>query len=167
MKKILLIEDEASVVEFIKKGLTEENFEVTVALNGNSAIAMATDYIFDLFILDILLPDKNGLDVCKELRLRNIKAPILFLSALGTSENIANGLDTGADDYLVKPFKFIELKARINALLRRASENKNTSNNQNLESITYFISDLVINDTAKEVRRNNLLISLTKYHLHS
>ena len=63
MKKILLIEDEASVVEFIKKGLTEENFEVTVALNGNSAIAMATDYIFDLFILDILLPDKNGLDV--------------------------------------------------------------------------------------------------------
>lgn len=161
MKKILLIEDEASVVEFIKKGLTEENFEVTVALNGNSAIAMATDYIFDLFILDILLPDKNGLDVCKELRLRNIKAPILFLSALGTSENIANGLDTGADDYLVKPFKFIELKARINALLRRASENKKTSNNQNLESITYFISDLVINDTAKEVRRNNLLISLT------
>ena len=85
MKKILLIEDEASVVEFIKKGLTE-NFEVTVALHGNSAIAMATDYIFDLFILDILLPDKNGLDVCKELRLRNIKAPILFLSALGTSE---------------------------------------------------------------------------------
>ncbi|MCC6372354.1 MAG: response regulator transcription factor [Bacteroidia bacterium] len=161
MKKILLIEDEAGVVEFIKKGLTEENFEVSVAFDGNSAISMAIDSTFDLFILDILLPDKNGIDVCKELRQMNIKAPILFLSALGTSENIANGLNIGADDYLVKPFKFIELKARVNALLRRASQKENGSNDQNSESITYFISDLAINDTAKEVRRNDLLISLT------
>lgn len=159
MKKILLIEDELSVVEFIKKGLTEDNFEVSVALNGNSAISMATDYTFDLFILDILLPDKNGIDVCTELRQRNIKTPILFLSALGTSENIAAGLNIGADDYLVKPFKFIELKARINALLRRFSQN--VSAIDTVENSIYFISDLLVNDTTKEVKRNERLISLT------
>ncbi len=159
MKKILLIEDELSVVEFIKKGLTEDNFEVSVALNGNSAISMATDYTFDLFILDILLPDKNGIDVCTELRQRNIKTPILFLSALGTSENIAAGLNIGADDYLVKPFKFIELKARINALLRRFSQN--VSAIDAVENSIYFISDLLVNDTTKEVKRNERLISLT------
>ncbi len=159
MKKILLIEDETSVVEFIKKGLTEEDFEVSVALNGNSAINMAMDSVFDLFILDILLPDKNGLDICKELRQKNIKAPILFLSALGTSENIASGLNIGADDYLIKPFKFIELKARINALLRRASQNE-TANEVVVNDI-YSIADLIVNDTTKEVKRKETLISLT------
>eukprot|EP01137_Pigoraptor_chileana_P021665 Opistho-2@85665 len=130
-KKILLVEDDFSVVEFLKKGLDEANFEVSVALNGNSAITMASESSFDLIILDIMLPDKNGIEVCRILCSQGIKTPILFLTALGTSENIALGLNTGADDYLVKPFKFIELYARINALLRRTSYTDNHSDEKN------------------------------------
>lgn len=158
MKKLLLVEDESSVVDFIKKGLTEENFEVSVAFDGNTAIHMATQFVFDLIILDIMLPDKNGIEVCKELRLRNINTPILFLSALGTSENIAIGLNLGADDYLVKPFKFIELHARINALIRRATSIED--NSQPSKNI-YVIADLLVDDDSKTVMRNQVSISLT------
>lgn len=159
MKKILLVEDEASVVEFIKKGLTEENYDVSVAFDGTAAVKMALESSFDLLILDIMLPGKNGFEVCSELRARNIKAPILFLTALGASENIALGLNMGADDYLVKPFKFIELYARVNALLRRVSstDSKPYEPSKNM----YFVADLVVNDDAKTVMRNNTAISLT------
>jgi two-component system, OmpR family, copper resistance phosphate regulon response regulator CusR len=158
MKKILLVEDEVSVVDFVKKGLTECNYDVAVALDGVSAFQMATSYPFDLIILDIMLPDKNGLEVCEELRNWGFRKPILFLTALGASENIAHGLNTGADDYLVKPFKFIELQARVNALLRRAEQQEVTSSpNKN----TYTISDLVVDDDAKMVTRNGVTINLT------
>lgn len=158
-KKILLVEDDFSVVEFLKKGLDEANFEVSVALNGNSAISMASESSFDLIILDIMLPDKNGIEVCRILRSQGIKTPILFLTALGTSENIALGLNTGADDYLVKPFKFIELYARINALLRRTSYTDNHSDEK--VKNTFIISDLVIDDDAKTIMRGEQKISLT------
>jgi two-component system copper resistance phosphate regulon response regulator CusR len=159
MKKILLVEDESSVIEFIKKGLTEDDYEVTVALDGITAIRIAMESSFDLFILDIMLPGKNGIEVCKELRLQNIKSPILFLTALGTSENIAHGLNIGADDYLVKPFKFIELNARINALLRRATQKDD--NAQELKKNIYQIADLIVDDNAKTVEKNGIAISLT------
>ncbi len=159
MKKILLVEDETSVVEFIKKGLTEENYDVSVAFNGTTAIKMAMEASYDLFILDIMLPDKNGFEVCSELRSRNIKSPILFLTALGASENIALGLNMGADDYLVKPFKFIELYARINALLRRSSPADNVPYEPGKNM--FFAADLVVNDDAKTVIRNNTGVSLT------
>jgi DNA-binding response OmpR family regulator len=159
MKKILLIEDESGVIDFIKKGLTEESFEVSVALDGEMAVTMAQEAAYDLFILDIMLPDKNGLEVCKILRENNITSPILFLTALGTSENIAHGLNTGADDYLVKPFKFIELHARINALLRRTVQKE--PDNQELKKNIYTIADLIIDDNAKTVQRNGTTVSLT------
>ncbi|MBB6003164.1 response regulator transcription factor [Arcicella rosea] len=158
-KKILLVEDDFSVVEFLKKGLDEANFEVSVALNGNSAISMASESSFDIILLDIMLPDKNGIEVCSTLRSQGVKTPILFLTALGTSENIALGLNTGADDYLVKPFKFIELYARINALLRRTSYTDNLSDEK--VKNTFIISDLVIDDDAKTVMRGEQKISLT------
>lgn len=158
-KKILLVEDDFSVVEFLKRGLDEANFEVSVALNGNSAISMAFESSFDVILLDIMLPDKNGIEVCKELRAQGIKTPILFLTALGTSENIALGLNTGADDYLVKPFKFIELYARINALLRRSAYTE--GNHEEKPKNTYIINDLVIDDDAKTVTRAEQKISLT------
>lgn len=159
MKKILLVEDEISVVDFIKKGLTEGNYEVSVAFNGETALKMAGNSSYDLYILDIMLPDKNGLEVCKELRLRGINSPVLFLTALGTSENIAHGLDIGADDYLVKPFKFIELSARINALLRRTNK-KDFSEKETSKNI-YILADLIVDDDAKTVTKNNFKISLT------
>jgi two-component system copper resistance phosphate regulon response regulator CusR len=158
-KKILLVEDEIKVVAFIKKGLEEAGYEVSVALDGNTAINMANDTAYDLIILDIMLPDKNGIEVCKELRLRNCTSPILILTALGTSENIALGLNTGADDYLVKPFKFIELNARINALLRRSSQTDELINDKSKN--VFIVSDLVVNDDAKTVSRNGNAISLT------
>jgi two-component system OmpR family response regulator len=119
MKKILLVEDEVHVVSFIKKGLTEEGFEVSVAFDGKSGLSLALENQFDFIILDIMLPELNGLEVCKEIRKLNLSIPILFLTALGTSENIVLGLDSGADDYLVKPYAFAELSARVEALARR------------------------------------------------
>lgn len=158
-KKILLVEDEASTVEFIRKGLTEAGFDVSVAFDAATALQMAALHVFDLFILDIMLPDRNGIEVCKDLRARDVKTPILFLTALGTSENIALGLNMGADDYLVKPFKFIELNARINALLRRgyAKDEPTLAKPENI----YFLGDLKVNDDAKMVLRNGTEISLT------
>jgi len=157
MKKILLVEDESSVVDFINKGLTEVNYEVSVAFDGDTAIEMALNSAFDLIILDIMMPGKTGIDVCKELRAKNISCPILFLTALGTTENIALGLNIGADDYLVKPFKFMELNARVNALMRRSIQKDTVLN----EESVFTIADLIVNDTAKTVTRKKANISLT------
>lgn len=160
MKKILLIEDELSVVNFIKKGLTEDNFEVSVALNALTGYQMASENKYSLIILDIMLPDGSGIEVCKQLRNKKIQTPILFLTALNTTDNIALGLNSGADDYLVKPFRFIELVARINALLRRANSHLTEHYQKSKEQI-YSIADLTLNDDAKTVERNNIAISLT------
>lgn len=159
MKQILLVEDENSVVTFIKTGLTEEGYEVSVALNGNSGLEMALAFKYDLIILDIMLPDKSGLEVCTEIRKQKTETPILFLTALGAAENVAFGLNAGADDYLVKPFKFIELNARINALLRR-NNNVHTIKPARQEAV-YAMADLVVDDEAKTVKRNGVEISLT------
>jgi two-component system, OmpR family, copper resistance phosphate regulon response regulator CusR len=158
MKNILLVEDEVNVVSFIKKGLTEENFEVSVALDGATGTQMALQNNYDVIILDIMLPDRNGLDVCKELRSQSVTTPILFLTALNTADNVAVGLNAGADDYLVKPFKFVELVARLNALLRRS--NFNTADPKDKENI-YSIANLRVDDDAKTVERSGIPISLT------
>ncbi|WP_291907296.1 response regulator transcription factor [Chitinophaga sp. CB10] len=120
--KLLLIEDEPAVVSVITRGLTEAGYEVSVAPDGASGLRMALDNpIFSLIILDVMLPALNGIEVCKAIRREEIATPILMLTALGTTENIVMGLDSGADDYLVKPFKLQELEARIRSLLRRKS----------------------------------------------
>lgn len=158
MKRILLIEDESSVVSFIKKGLTEEGYEVSVALHGEQGIQMALDYDYHLIILDIMLPGKNGLDICKEIRNQNKRVAILFLTALGTAENVVIGLETGADDYLVKPFKFIELLARIKSLLRRTDPIHVPKQD---EAHTYRFADLILNDFTKTVTRGDKTVPLT------
>ncbi len=157
--RILLIEDEPNVVSFIKKGLEEENFEVTVGFDGQSALRLANNHTFDCILLDIMLPDINGLEVCRQIRLIGIQTPILFLTALGTAENVALGLNIGADDYLVKPFKFIELIARIRNLLRRTRDNINGSATD--ETYLYNINKVVINDFTKSVSVDESEISLT------
>lgn len=162
MKKIILIEDETSVVSFIKKGLQENGYEVSVAFDGKTGVQLVQSNDFDMVILDIMMPEMNGLDACKEIRKTNQHVPILFLTALGTSENIVLGLESGGDDYLVKPFKFIELVARVKSLLRR-------SNNGSTPEITepeadqdvYQFSDLILNDYTKKVTRVGEEIPLT------
>lgn len=162
MKNIILIEDESSVVSFIKKGLQELEYEISVALDGNTGIRMVENNDFDMIILDIMLPDINGLEVCREIRKNNKTVPILFLTALDSSENIVMGLESGGDDYLVKPFKFIELVARIKSLLRRSGHSSGTDSNEieNDENI-YQFEDLTVNDYTKKVSRNGTEISLT------
>lgn len=162
MKKILVVEDEAHVVSFIKKGLTEEGYEVSVAFDGKTGLQLALSNVFDFIILDIMLPEMNGLEVCKNIRNENKNVPILFLTALGTSENIVLGLESGADDYLVKPFKFIELVARIKSLLRRTEDKNPLSKEQNIQQdYIYTFSDITLNDYTKKVSKNNEEISLT------
>jgi DNA-binding response OmpR family regulator len=146
------------VVDFVKKGLGEESFEVSVALNGNDGLSMVLNNPYDIVLLDIMIPEKNGIEVCKEIREHGIQTPILFLTALNTPDNIALGLNSGADDYLVKPFKFNELIARINAILRRLNMDKMDVPKPKSK---YFISNLVLDDDAKMVSRNGKDITLT------
>lgn len=162
MKKILLVEDEAHVASFIKKGLTEEGYEVSVAFDGKSGLQLALQNPFDIIILDIMLPEMNGLDVCKAIREENQQVPILFLTALGTPENVVLGLGNGADDYLVKPFKFIELIARIKTLWRRVDgKPKKKKEIEVQEDYIYTFGDLTLNDYTKTVTRDEEKISLT------
>jgi two-component system, OmpR family, copper resistance phosphate regulon response regulator CusR len=156
MKNILIVEDETHVVSFIKKGLTEEGFEVSVALDGETGFNMAFENKYDLIILDIMLPIKNGIDVCKDLRDKNIQTPILFLTALNTADNVAIGLNSGADDYLAKPFKFNELIARVNAILRRTNVIKKTGKKN-----IFQIADLLVDDDAKTVEKAGEQVQLT------
>ncbi len=163
MKKILLVEDEAHVVSFINKGLMEEGYEVSVAMDGLAGIRMFEQSKFDLIILDIMLPGANGIEVCKAIRKKDQLVPVLFLSALGTSENIVQGLECGGDDYLVKPFKFIELVARIRTLIRRADKTNPLTEHKETEQDghVFRIDNLKLDDYKKVVTRNNKEIQLT------
>jgi len=158
LKKILLVEDDSRVSAFINKGLKEEGYEVVLAMDGKSGLQLALSNAFDLIILDIMLPEINGMDVCKEVRVQQPTVPILFLTALGSTENVVLGLDSGADDYLAKPFKFIELLARIRTLLRR-SEYK-TGLESKGENV-YVFGDLQLDNDQKTVLRDGTEITLT------
>jgi heavy metal response regulator len=118
----LVIEDEKMVARFVKKGLEEEGYAVDLAVDGEEGLAMVLDQVHDLIILDIALPKMDGLQVLKKLRERRVRTPVLLLTVRATIEDKVLGLDSGADDYLTKPFAFQELLARIRALLRRKAE---------------------------------------------
>ena len=152
--KILLVEDEAAVSAFIKRGLEEQGHNLTQAFDGITGLNLAKQNDYDLIILDVVMPKMNGIELCNKLRSEvGIDASILMLTALGTTDDIVLGLETGADDYLTKPFKFKELLARINALSRRKSDTKNSK--------TLTVADLLLNTETKEVYRNNKEIKLT------
>lgn len=157
---LLLVEDEPSVVSVISRGLTDEGFTVSIAPDGLIGKQMAIENQFDLIILDIMLPGINGLELCKIIKDQKPNTPIIMLTALGTTENVVNGLDNGADDYLIKPFKFAELFARIRMLLRRyhgvVSQDQIVS-----------IADLQLNLSAKTVKRNQqeIILTATEYRL--
>lgn len=116
---ILVVEDEPNVAAFIKKGLEEQAYDVDVAYDGNTGLLLARQKDYALAILDVIMPNINGLEVCRQLRERDHSLPILMLTALSTTDDVVTGLEAGADDYLAKPFKFRELLARVRALTRR------------------------------------------------
>ncbi len=117
--RILVVEDEKKVLSFIKRGLEEEKYDVDTAMDGEEGMKMALEKLFDLIVLDWMLPKKDGLTMIKELRSKKTMTPVLMLTAKDSVEDIVAGLDSGSDDYLTKPFAFAELLARVRALLRR------------------------------------------------
>lgn len=120
--KILIVEDEPKVASFIKKGLEENQYEAEIVYDGLSAEKLAGLYKYDLFILDIIIPGISGLDLCRKLKRKNPDIPVLMLSALGTTDDKIIGFESGANDYLVKPFEFRELLARVKVLLKSSSK---------------------------------------------
>ncbi len=150
--RILVVEDEKKVASFIKKGLEEEYYSVDTAFDGKEGFRLALNEEYDLIILDVMLPYKDGFTLLKELRSNNVQTPVLFLTAKNSLTDKIEGLNIGADDYLTKPFSFEELVARVRALLRRISVSKTTD---------LKAGDLILDTQSHKVIRNNNEITLT------
>lgn len=150
--RILVVEDEKKLASFIKRGLKEKGYAVDVASNGNDGLFQASEIPYDLVILDVMLPGKDGIFICRQLRKKNINTPILMLTARDDVEDKVSGLDAGADDYLTKPFEFVEFLARVRALIRRKSQA--TSNK-------IKIADLELDQLTHKVIREGKEIELT------
>ena len=150
--KILVIEDEKDLAEIIKEGLEHQSFTVDLCFDGEEGLFMAENYAYDAVILDIMLPVMDGLTLLKKLRAKKVTVPVLMLTARGTMVDKVKGLDTGADDYLVKPFEFPELISRLKAIIRR---------NRGESSSILSIDDLTIDMNSRSVKRNNNEIKLS------
>lgn len=153
-RKILLVEDDAETAAYLIRGLSEEGHSVEHASTGQDGLFLATDVSFDLIILDRMLPTLDGLAVLRALRAADISTPILMLSALASVGDRIEGLQNGSDDYLVKPFSFAELMARVNALLRRREARVNVADAR------LTVGDLEIDSLARSVRRGGKKIDL-------
>jgi len=149
---ILIIEDEKKLVDILKKALKNENYSVDSAYNGEEGLEKALKNNYSLIILDIMLPKRDGMDVCRELRSHQVHTPIIMLTAKGTVEDRVTGLNIGADDYLVKPFGMNELFARIRAILRRR---------KTTDPDIATIADLVLDRVKHEVKRSGTVLKLT------
>ena len=150
--RILLVEDDPRISNFVAKGLREQAYAVDVAANGEEALYQASINPYDLAILDVMIPAPDGFEVCRRLRQSGLRFPILMLTARDATDDRVQGLDTGADDYLTKPFEFRELLARLRALLRRSGE---------LRPAQIAVSDLVLDTGAQTVSRGGRTIPLT------
>ena len=151
--RVLVVEDERKISSYLKRGLEEQGYAVDTAFTGLEALDYAEAAPYDVIILDILLPEMDGLTACREMRERGNRTPILMLTARDSVDDRVNGLDAGADDYLVKPFALKELLARLRAMSRRNAEQPKTS--------TLHISDLTLDTLTRRVKRGNKLIELT------
>ncbi|MGQ0542041.1 MAG: response regulator transcription factor [Blastocatellia bacterium] len=154
--KILLVEDEEGLILTLTDRLVSEGFEVTSANDGRKGFELACSESFGLIILDVMLPKKNGYDICRDLRQKGVTTPILMLTAKGETIDKVLGLKLGADDYLTKPFEVIELLARIEALLRRSPTRANGHSND-----AFRFGDIAVDFKRAEVFRNNSAIELS------
>lgn len=151
--KILLVEDDRKIATFIKKGLTEQSYAVDIAEDGEEGERLAEENDYDVILIDIMIPRKSGFSLCKCIRAFNPTVPIMMLTALDSTEDKLRGFDAGADDYLVKPFEFQELLARIRALLRRRA----SQDSQNI----LRIADLEMDLSTHTVKRAGMVIECT------
>ncbi|MEO5894978.1 MAG: response regulator transcription factor [Vicinamibacterales bacterium] len=154
--RVLLVEDEQKLAGLIRKGLAEEKYIVEIAADGETALDLARSAAYDIVILDIMLPGIDGFAVCEEIRRRHREVPILMLSARGMIEDRVRGLDTGADDYLTKPFAFSELSARVRALLRRQTT---------AAFLPLTVGDLTLDPVRRLVTRRGRRVDLTQKEL--
>jgi len=152
--KLLVVEDEIKTADAVTKGLRENGFEVTTAYDGQTALDYSKRVKFDLIITDIIMPKLNGIEFCKQLRSDGNQTPVIMITALGLTANKVSGFNAGADDYIVKPFDFEELLARVKAMLNRVRKKSTTSN-------IIKSGDLKLNLDTKEVHREDKMISLT------
>jgi two-component system copper resistance phosphate regulon response regulator CusR len=150
--RILVIEDEKKIASFIERGLKEEHYAVDVADNGEDGLHLATVNDYNLLVLDIMLPGRDGIFICRELRKKGIKTPVLMLTARDAVEDKVSGLDSGADDYMTKPFAFEEFLARVRSLLRRGTQQP---------SNILRVADLELNQLSHKVRRGEQDITLS------
>lgn len=150
--RILVVEDEKKVASFIKRGLEEENFAVDVAYDGDEGLYLAENNPYDVILMDLMLPKKDGLSIIRELRDKEITTPVLCLTAKDSVEDIVSGLDSGSDDYLTKPFAFGELLARVKALARRTAKDRGAE---------IHFADLRLDPVTHKVWRANKEIDLT------
>jgi DNA-binding response OmpR family regulator len=150
LMRVLVVEDEKKVASFIAKGLQEEGYAVDVLHDGENGASQAVGFDYDLVVLDLMLPGRSGLDVLRTIRLEKTRLPVLILTAKGELKDRVGGLDAGADDYMVKPFAFAELSARVRALLRRGTS----------EDTRLRLSDLEIDTATRIVRRREQQIDL-------
>lgn len=150
--RLLLAEDDPYLSAMLAKGLREHAYAVDVVDDGDKAVMQSALYDYDVVLLDVMMPRRDGFSVCRELRRRGFKAPVLMLTARDALEDTIQGLDAGADDYLAKPFEFAELLARLRALLRRASEVRDPE---------IVVSDLVVDTRGQIARRGGDLLPLT------
>ena len=150
--RVLLVEDDERIAGFVSKGLRESSYAVDVVTDGNKALYQILLYQYDVIILDVMLPGADGFNVCREVRKSGNQTPILMLTARDAVEDKITGLDTGADDYITKPFAFEELLARLRALLRRQSK---------LRPSSIVVADLEIDTSARRVHRGGSEIPLT------
>ena len=152
--KLLIVEDEPKVSAFLNQGLSEQGFETDVVYDGQMALKMAQRNTYGLILLDIIIPYINGIELCKRIKEIHPNVPIIMLTALGTTDDKLTGFDAGADDYLVKPFEFKELLARIRALLKRSTGQPSVSNK-------IKVADLELDLDKKRASRNAKVIELT------
>jgi two-component system, OmpR family, copper resistance phosphate regulon response regulator CusR len=152
--KILLVEDEPGVIDYLKKGLREQGYEVDAAFDGQTGERLALANHYDIILLDVVLPGINGYELCRRIREKNQKVPVIMLTALGAIDDKITGFDFGADDYMVKPFEFKELIARIKVLTRRASGVIQTRSH-------IKVADLSLDVDKKEAQRGDSKVPLT------
>jgi len=150
--KMLVVEDEEKLASVIERGLVEEGYEVTVCADGESGLKDALTDAYDCIVLDLMLPKRSGIELLDAMRAKNIATPVIILTAKDSVEDRVHGLDHGADDYMVKPFAFAELSARIRSVARRAEA---------AQPIVLHIADVMLDPISQEVKRGDEQIELT------